>query len=159
MNIKDPVKDTVLNLSKALLVAEMATSDTLKEKVKWMIPAVSEEVLDKITTKAINTYTDDLKWGRNTVIFKDDWEQMNKALGVKKGPEWMYGADFTPSIASSLGSLWKNVWSELEKNERRSEQEAEMVKNQIKRNKNLSKQAQKEIQKKGKAAIEIDERW
>lgn len=84
LKLENPVIDNLTNFSKMLLVSNMALNeDELKDFLNIHVKGATSNEIDKAVTRATNAYEEDQEWGRVTVVYKNEWEQMLKVLDIK----------------------------------------------------------------------------
>lgn len=135
-NIKDPVEQTVHQMTRVLLSAGLTKEQGLNIVQDWNQRSganIPESKLSKWFEKEAKRSSEDMVWGRTPVLRKEDFKQMCSNLKIKapymwEGKNQSHSSSAMNNIAKSL---WKNVWQALEQERMKSHAQGEMLKRQM----------------------------
>lgn len=155
LKIDNIQEKTVLNLTKTLLVSGVDYEE-VKSMLNKFSNQVGEDNYKTILEKAYKEVSDNNAFGKLTIISKDNWSDMFRAIGINPPPDYMYKGLY--SINNSLGfgsivnQIWKAAWNNLENQRKQTTMQAEYMKKQLLKDGSKSKEAIKEEIKKQKSS-------
>lgn len=158
LNIKDITVETVESLSRILFIDNKSIDDVKTILGEWNNRSeskIDEDILNSAADKIYKEVEENNRWGKQTVISKEEWEKIFIALDVdsETAPKWIYGREGHlfqhQMMISIINSIWKSAWRQMETD--RSQMEAEYMKRQLLQRGLDSKQAQKEQSIKNKS--------
>lgn len=158
--VVDTSAKTISNVSRTLMLGGMNSEDVKKVVSHWneKNQYMSQDKFDELFDKVDKGIRDDLKWGRTTIINKEDWDDTFKSLGVseEKIPKWMYKGENWTSFKKNHGlsfvsDMWKSMFSEFEKQKMITDMKANSMRKQLSKQSAMSsKSARVEQGKKNK---------
>lgn len=136
--IKDPVFDTVSNLTKVLVAAGLDPEQVNTFIHDWNERSgakINPEILDKIILNTEKFARDSATWGRSPMISRDKFKELNTVLGTDAKFMWgdSYNRNYGAGGFGNAKQIWKAVWGAVEQERRRGQAEGEMLKRQQER--------------------------
>lgn len=136
--IKDPVYETISNLTKVLVAAGLDPEQVNKFIHDWNERSganINPEILDKVILNTEKLARDAASWGRSPMISRDKFKDLNTTLGTDAKYIWGNSYDHNQGGAGfgNAKQIWKAIWRSLEQERSRNQAEGEMIKRQQER--------------------------